>query len=117
MTTLDQQQSTNHESALTQPTLDWIDIVKRWKKSGLSQTAYCKANNISVNQFTYQQAKLSARTQSSAKLLPVNIVPSEIPLAAQNNFVLHYPTGIKLHIPINAHPEAIKTLLACLVSR
>jgi hypothetical protein len=27
---------------------------------------------------------------------------------------LHYSSGLKLQIPINAHPEAIKALINCL---
>lgn len=109
----------NEYSSGTQPTqnkIDWVDIIKRWKTSGLSQMAYCKANNISFNQFNYQQSKLSA--QAKPKLLPVNIMPNtQDAVTTPNNFILHYPNGIKLHIPVNAHPEAIKAMLSCLETR
>jgi hypothetical protein len=94
--------------------IDWINIIKQWKSSGLSQMSYCKANNINYNQFVYQNAKLLSRSKSNPKLLPIKISQIDSPLPTQNNFVLIYPNGLKLHIPLSAHPEAIKTLIHCL---
>ncbi len=110
----------NEHSSSSQPTqtkIDWVDIIKRWRTSGLSQMAYCKANNILFNQFNYQHSKLSAQAKTKPKLLPVNIMPNTQAGVTPNNFILHYPNGMKLHIPVNAHPEAIKALLSCLETR
>jgi hypothetical protein len=114
MTTPDQHQANNAESLATEANIDWVSIIKQWRTSGMPQAAYCEANNINYNQFVYQSAKLSARAKASSKLLPVKITHPEPITTAQNNFILHYPSGLKLHIPVNAHPEAIKTLLNCL---
>ena len=110
----------NEHSTSTQPAqnkIDWVDIITRWKTSGVSQMAYCKANNISFNQFNYQQSKLSAHAKAKPKLLPVNIMPNPQVGSTPNNFILYYPNGMKLHIPVNAHPEAIKAILNCLERR
>jgi hypothetical protein len=114
MTAPDQDQANKSESLASVTTIDWISIIKQWKTSGLSQAAYCEANNINYNQFVYQNARISARTKCSSKLLPVKITHPEQVVTAQNNFILHYPSGLKLHIPVNAHPEAIKALINCL---
>lgn len=114
MTTPDQHQANKSESLPSETNIDWVSIIKRWKTSGMPQTAYCKANDINYNQFIYQNARLSARAKVSSKLLPVKITHPEQVVTAQNNFVLHYPSGLKLHIPVNAHPEAIKMLITCL---
>jgi hypothetical protein len=114
MTAPDQHQANKLESLASETNIDWVSIIKQWKTSGLSQVAYCEANNINYNQFVYQNARLSARTKSSSKLLPIKITHPEQVVTAQNNFILHYPSGLKLHIPVNAHPEAIKTLINCL---
>ena len=95
---------------------DWVNMVKQWKASGMSQFAYCEANNINYNQFVYQSSKISARAKSNSKLLPVKVTQPDHVTAVQNNFVLYYPNGLKLQIPINAHADAIKALLKCIGS-
>ncbi len=110
----DQHQSNKSKSLSSDINTDWLNIIKQWKTSNLPQAAYCEENNINYNQFVYQNAKLSARTKSSSKLLPVKIIQHEPASSVQNNFFLHYPSGLKLYIPVNAHPEAIKTLINCL---
>jgi hypothetical protein len=115
MTTLDQHQANKSASLTSEINIDWVNIIKQWKISGMPQTAYCKANDINYNQFVYQNAKLSVRAaKGSSKLLPVKITHPEKTVTVQNNFVLHYSSGLKLHIPVNAHPEAIKTIINCL---
>ena len=113
MTTLNQHQSNKSECISSDTNIDWTNIIKQWKTSGLSQVAYCEANKINYNQFVYQNAKLSVRTKAM-KLLPVKVTQYEPASTAQNNFVLHYSSGLKLYIPVNAHPEAIKALINCL---
>jgi len=114
MTAPDQHQAKKSASLASETKIDWVSIIKSCKTSGMPQAAYCETNNINYNQFVYQNAKLSARTKASSKLLPVKITHPEQVVTAQNNFILHYPNGLKLHIPVNAHPEAIKTLINCL---
>jgi hypothetical protein len=117
MTTINQHQSTYSEPQPPQPKIDWVDIIKHWKISGMSQAAYCKANNIKLNQFTYQNVKLSSRAKTNSKWLPVRVMQSKQATAIPSIFVIHYPNGMRLHIPVNAHPEAIKALLICLGTR
>ena len=117
MTTQDQHLPTKAESLPSETNIDWPNIIKHWRISGLSQATYCEANNINYNQFVYQNTKLSARTRASSKLLPVKVTQNEPASAMLNNFVLYYPSGLKLHIPVNAHPEAIKSLIDCLETR
>lgn len=93
---------------------DWTDIIRQWRSSGMTQLDYCKANNINRNQFVYQSAKLSARAKASSKLMPVKVTQPDQSIPVQNYFVLHYPCGLKLHIPINANQEAIRVLIDCL---
>lgn len=114
MTTSDKSQENQLEPASSATTMDWSSIIQQWKSSGLTQTAYCKANNINYNQFVYQISKLSARTKSHSKLLPIQITQPHQFGGVQSCFILDYPNGLKLHIPLNAHPEAIKVLLNCM---
>ena len=114
MITPNQHQSNKSESIPSETNIDWVNIIKQWKTSGLSQAAYCEVNEINYNQFTYQNTKLLTRSKTSSKLLPVKVTQHESASTAQNNFVLHYSSGLKLYIPVNAHPEAIKALINCL---
>ena len=117
MSKLNEQQAGIPSFLRSEKNIDWINIIKQCKASGMAQAAYCKENEINYNQFLYQKSKLSVREKASSKLLPVQITPPERPAVVQNNFILHYPNGLKLHIPVNAHPEAIKTLINCLEIR
>lgn len=95
MTTPDQHLSNKSVSQPSEANIDWANIIKQWKASGLSQARYCKANDIHYNQCVYQNAKLSARTKASSKLLRVKITHHEAAPAALNNFVLHYADGFE----------------------
>lgn len=114
MITPNQHQSDKSESIPSDTNIDWVNIIEQWKASGLPQAVYCEANKINYNQFAYQKAKLSIHSKASSKLLPVKLTQHESASTAQNNFVLHYSSGLKVHIPVNAHPEAIKVLINCL---
>jgi hypothetical protein len=113
MTAIEQPQAVQSDPASTATQIDWAHIIKQWKSSGMSQSAYCKANNINYNQFIYQNAK-QVRAKVGSTLLPVHVIQSDNINTGQHNFMLQYPSGLKLHIPINTHPEAIKALLNCL---
>lgn len=112
----DQPQVTSPETPLPATKIDWASIIQQWKSSGLSQPAYCESNNINYNQFTYQNAKLAAKSKAktSSKLLPVKMTQTHPVGNVQNYFIVHYPNGLKLHIPINACSSAINVLLNCL---
>ena len=93
---------------------DWEDIIKKWKLSSLSQMAFCREHNININQFSYQYLKKYKQAESIKKIMPVKIIDQALPVA--NYFILHYPNGMKLQIPTNIAPDAIKALLNCLES-
>lgn len=38
----------------------WQTHIQAWKKSGLSQTEYCRQNNISLSSFTNWKSKISS---------------------------------------------------------
>lgn len=116
MTTSDQHKSDKSISLSSEKNVDWASIIKQWKISSMPQTAYCKENDINYNQFVYQVSKISARAKANPKLLPLKVTPPDNVIPVQNNFMLYYPSGLKLQIPINVHPDAIKALLNCIES-
>ncbi|HPB80639.1 MAG TPA: hypothetical protein PK200_01245 [Spirochaetota bacterium] len=54
----------------------WQTHIQTWKDSGLSQTEYCRQNNISLSSFTNWKAKISSevfRDQAFVELRHENI--------------------------------------------
>jgi hypothetical protein len=97
----------------TKPKIDWVNIIEQWKSSGLSQSAFCKTHNINYQQFNYHYSKQNPADKVKPKLLPINMLPNRSsPIT--NHFMLHYPNGMKLSIPMDADPIVLKTLLTCL---
>lgn len=93
---------------------DWINTIEQWRTSGLSQSAYCRLNNINYQQFTYHRYKHNTKSKVKPKLIPVKMVPNHSPTSSLNHLILDYPSGIKLSIPMDVDPIALKALLSCL---
>jgi hypothetical protein len=110
----DQSQSKQPGSRFVKQQSDWIKIIEQWKASGMSQSDYCDANQINYHQFIYQHGKISGRIKTKSKLLPVKVSQFEHAAPEKNHFMLHYPNGLKLYIPVNTHPTVIKAFLACM---
>lgn len=112
--TTDQSQSKQTKSYVVEQQSEWIKIIEAWKASGMSQSDYCDINQINYHQFVYQHGKLSGRIKTKSKLLPVKVSQTEQVMPDKNHFILQYPNGLKLSIPVNTHPAVIKAFLTCL---
>lgn len=109
-----QSHSNQAKSHSIKQAFDWIKIIDEWKASGMSQSDYCNANQINYHQFVYQHGKITGRTKTNSKLLPIKVSHTDYVTPEQNHFMLHYPDGLKLYIPVNTHPTVIKAFLTCL---
>lgn len=113
--TTDQSRSKQKKPYFVKQPSDWIKIIEEWKASSMSQSDYCDANQINYHQFIYQYGKISGRIRTKSKLLPVKVTESEhVAAVDKNHFMLQYPNGLKLSIPVNTHPTIIKAFLTCL---
>ena len=52
----------------------WIDHLKNYKTSGLSQVEYCRLNNIKKSSFSAQKSQLK-KVFNKQNLLPTEMVP------------------------------------------
>ena len=48
----------------------WTPIMNKWQQSGLSQTEFCKQNNIKLDLFNYYKRQLTKKPKDSAKTKP-----------------------------------------------
>lgn len=74
---------TKREEAALEKKEFWQDHVKAWGESNLSQSEYCRKNNLGRDAFFYWKRKLSKGT-SDVRLVPialkVNVQPNQKPL-------------------------------------
>jgi len=79
----------------------WENQIKQWSESGLSQSEYCRVNNLKSNRFTYWKIKLTKQH------LPTEFVqvPSPqvrellLPHPAPAMLKLNIDTGFQIEIP------------------
>ena len=96
----------------------WQVIVEKQEKSGLSQTEYCKQNNLAISQFTYYRGLIKAdECAASPKLdvfTPVKIHKTEQNPSADIRILL--PNGFQCFIPFHVDTHHIKRLMEVLLS-
>jgi len=50
----------------------WKPIISAWRDSGLSQSAFCRKNDLNLPRFSYWRAKILGKTDGSQKLSKVS---------------------------------------------
>ncbi len=78
----------------------WQHHISDWKKSSLTQTAYCKQHNIKLANFGYWRTRLN-KSCSPKKLIPVQIEPDAM-------IRLALPSGIRLETPLHVLSDVLK---------
>jgi hypothetical protein len=91
----------------------WLEIINEQEKSGLSQTQFCKENNISAPQLSYYRGRFKPKQISAGTFTPVTIKQQEtikdIRLTLPNGFQCTFPSDLSAsHIK-----DLIKALLSC----
>lgn len=96
----------------------WLAIVEKQKKSGLSQTEYCKQNNLIISQFTYYRGLIKASERrvspKSNVFTPIKIQKTEQCSTADICVLL--PNGFQCFIPTHTDASQIKRLMEALLS-
>jgi len=100
--------------------IDWEKINEEYKSSGLSQKAFCQNKNIKFNQFTYQRQRLQQRNRIQNKLASIIVHDDKLNLTphrsvnSHKNFILEWPSGKRLIIPIDTNSQALNIVLTTL---
>jgi len=96
----------------------WRDLVEKQEQSGLSQTAYCKQNNLSMPKFTYYRGTIKASSRIPSQKLkvftPIKINKTEPVTSADIRIVL--PNGFQCFIPCSVDAHHVKRLVEVLLS-
>jgi len=74
----------------------WKPIVSAWRDSGLSQSAFCRKNELNLPRFTYWRAKILGKTNKG--YLPSTTQPDTsafVPVQTSNN---QSDAGLRLNL-------------------
>lgn len=106
-----------HDIRLTR----WASLIKECSESGLTKTAWCAQNDVSIKSFYYWQRRLRTIAVGNADLLPVtskrlkrNTI-IEVPMATESisssaPVTLHV-NGVSVDINNDATPELLNMIL------
>ncbi len=85
-----------------------LEMISRWQQSGLTQKAFCSANNIPYHIFHYWYGVYRSDLNSNGSFLPVNITSADI----GEQITITGLSGIKLQFkPTKQSVDFIKQLL------
>ena len=91
----------------------WLNHIERWQRSGLSQAAYCRKNNLNANSFTGRLSEFRKQVNSCApELIPVQVKVDEEPLST-HTLVLTV-NNCRLELPMQVSTQWLADLLRCL---
>ena len=74
----------------------FLDMIKRWKQSGLSQKVFCADNNIAYHVFHYWYGVYKSEQKASGSFLPVSITRA----FPQEHITISGLRGIQLQVPL-----------------
>ena len=86
----------------------WQNKIKLWEEGGLSQSEYCRQNNIDQQQFSKWKIRLSKNTKN--KFVRINVkLRKDFPNPACLELVIKENYTIKIHSDFN--PDTLKKLI------
>ena len=94
---------------------EWLARVQSWQQSGLSQSAWCQQNDISVSKFGYWKRKLE--TVSAAKpaqhpaFVPVTTAQEPVEPTANSELTVVLPNGVAVSGINEANLSLVKQLV------
>lgn len=97
----------------------WKELIHEQMKSGLTQTEFCKKNELVLSQFTYYRGVLFDKPQADSNktkvnFSPVKIVPTNFDSASDIRLTL--PNGFQCVFSSRLEPTHVKRLVEVLLS-
>lgn len=78
--------------------LFWKHHIAEFKKSGLTQKAYCAANNLKLKQLQYWKKKLTAQSSVTLVQIPVEtIANAPVRIVTENRYEVIVSSGFAQH--------------------
>lgn len=91
---------------------EWKQHLTRWRKSALSQRAFCQQNQLCYYQFGYWKKRLSIAAPVKATLLPV-VIQSD-PVSLENKTVVLHMGRCRVDLPLSMDTRVMIQLLKAL---
>jgi len=93
----------------------WTAKIQEWKKSGLSQSAFCKKYSVTPSSFYYWKSRLQKskqeKTIKSNRLIPIEVQKTR---PAQEVMRLILPSGVRIEIPLTISSDKLTGILKSL---
>jgi hypothetical protein len=86
----------------------WLAHIDAWRGSGLSQTQYCKQQDIKLHNFVYWRKRLRPSAEPSTKLLKIGGV------STSSRVVLSLPLGIRMEVSASDLSSVLPAVLRSL---
>ena len=81
----------------------WQGQLEAWRRSGLTQVAYCASQGLSIKSFYHWRSKEKESVASAQPFL--TLVPVSVDVPAMSNTVrLHSPSGWRIDLPAAGAP-------------
>ena len=89
--------------------------VEAWRQSELSQTDYCRQQDINPKTFSrWVRLELARDRDAPLEIIPIQIVPAAPAAAAEENIMLRLAQGAQLELSTAVSPRWLAELLQCL---
>ena len=86
-----------------------LEMITQWQQSGLSQRAFCIANNIAYHVFHYYYGVFRSNQNTSDSFLPVKVTPA----VSREQITITGINGIQVQLPFTDQSiRFIKQLLS-----
>jgi transposase len=89
----------------------WRRVLARWRRSGLSVRAFCRAEGISEPSFYLWRRKLDQADHKKPAFLPVQVVTEEAKQPATRDIEIVLPNGRCLRVGPGFDPHTLVTLV------
>lgn len=73
----------------------WEDHIQAWRESGVSQTAYCRQNDLKMHRWWYWRKRISQSSDSEITFVPLNFSSGKIHRAGVNVVT---PNGYRIEV-------------------
>ena len=89
----------------------WKDHIENWNKSKLTQTDYCKQNDLIVHRFTYWKRRFVPENQANISFVPLQLSSNLPVFAGKSALNLFTPNGFRIEVTSGFDPATLKRLI------
>jgi transposase len=92
----------------------WRMVIGRWRRSGRSVRAFCRAEGINEPKFYWWRRRLELAEQPKPSFLPVHVVANDADQPTARNIEVVLANGRSLRVPPGFDPHTLKALVEIL---